>query len=119
MKGASQLAPLGIRIPDELKARIQERAQQNGRSMNAEILDIIEKSFSLDANQQVEIFNDKINHLTRVNDLKDQIIESMTGTISSQKETISALESSVGSQQEHMEILKGHIDFLKSILDKK
>jgi plasmid stability protein len=38
MKGASLIAPLGVRIPDELKSKIQEQAKENGRSMNAEIL---------------------------------------------------------------------------------
>lgn len=119
MKGASQLAPLGIRIPDELKTRIQDRAQKNGRSMNAEIMDIIEKSFSSNTDQQVMILQEKIRHLTGISDLKDQIIESMTGTISSQKETISALESSVSSLESHLELLKNHIDFLKNLLDEK
>lgn len=41
MKGASQIAPFGLRIPDELKEKIQARARQNGRSMNSEIVQIL------------------------------------------------------------------------------
>ncbi|MCV5791695.1 Arc family DNA-binding protein, partial [Escherichia coli] len=38
MKGARDISPLGIRIPDYLKKRIQQEADKNGRSMNSEIV---------------------------------------------------------------------------------
>ncbi len=41
MKGASQIAPFGLRMPEELKEAIAERAKRNGRSMNAEIVQIL------------------------------------------------------------------------------
>lgn len=44
MKGASLIAPLGVRIPDDLKEKIQSQAKANGRSMNAEIVQILEES---------------------------------------------------------------------------
>lgn len=46
MKGASQIAPLGVRIPDELKEKIQARARKNSRSMNSEIVHILESAFT-------------------------------------------------------------------------
>ncbi|MDA5495943.1 Arc family DNA-binding protein [Yersinia intermedia] len=46
MKGASNIAPFGLRMPDELKQRISELAKKNGRSMNAEIVSIIENHFA-------------------------------------------------------------------------
>lgn len=45
MKGASNIAPFGLRMPDELKQRVSELAKKNGRSMNAEIVNIIENHF--------------------------------------------------------------------------
>ena len=42
MKGASQIAPFGLRMPEELKDAIAERAKANGRSMNSEIVQILE-----------------------------------------------------------------------------
>ncbi|HBT0596793.1 Arc family DNA-binding protein [Klebsiella pneumoniae] len=42
MKGASLIAPFGLRMPEELKEKIAERAKSNGRSMNAEIVQILE-----------------------------------------------------------------------------
>lgn len=42
MKGASHIAPLGVRLPEELKQKLQERAVRNGRSMNSEIVQILE-----------------------------------------------------------------------------
>lgn len=41
MKGASLIAPFGLRMPEELKEKIAERAKNNGRSMNAEIVQIL------------------------------------------------------------------------------
>ncbi|MGP2520455.1 Arc family DNA-binding protein [Pantoea ananatis] len=43
MKGASQIAPFGLRMPEELKEAISKRAKKNGRSMNAEIVFMLEK----------------------------------------------------------------------------
>lgn len=42
MKGASQIAPFGLRMPEDLKDAIAERAKNNGRSMNSEIIYILE-----------------------------------------------------------------------------
>ncbi|EOI6456166.1 TPA: Arc family DNA-binding protein [Yersinia enterocolitica] len=42
MKGASQIAPFGLRMPEDLKDAIAERAKRNGRSMNSEIIHILE-----------------------------------------------------------------------------
>lgn len=44
MKGASLIAPFGLRMPEELKEKIAERAKANGRSMNAEIVQILQDS---------------------------------------------------------------------------
>ncbi|WP_418458392.1 Arc family DNA-binding protein [Citrobacter braakii] len=46
MKGASLIAPFGLRMPEELKEKIAERARANGRSMNAEIVQILENAIS-------------------------------------------------------------------------
>lgn len=48
MKGASQIAPFGLRMPEELKDAISKRAAENGRSMNAEIVQMLEDSLSSD-----------------------------------------------------------------------
>lgn len=48
MKGASLIAPFGLRMPEDLKERIAERARANGRSMNAEIVHVLADSFSSD-----------------------------------------------------------------------
>lgn len=42
MKGASLIAPFGLRMPEELKEKISNRARSNGRSMNAEIVQILQ-----------------------------------------------------------------------------
>ncbi|KLU15137.1 MULTISPECIES: Arc family DNA-binding protein [Xenorhabdus] len=44
MKGMRSITPLGVRIPDDLKEKIQERAARNGRSMNSEINMILQSA---------------------------------------------------------------------------
>jgi len=39
------IAPFGVRMPSELKARIKEAAKKNKHSMNAEIVTRLEMSF--------------------------------------------------------------------------
>lgn len=106
MKGASQIAPLGVRLPEDLKAKVQHRANENGRSMNAEIVSIIEKSFSADAEQHHGAVQRILKHLQQVADLKDQIISSQESSISSQRETINSMERTIGALEEHIEILQ-------------
>ncbi|AUZ68244.1 Arc family DNA-binding protein [Escherichia coli] len=48
MKGASLIAPFGLRMPEELKEKIAERAKANGRSMNAEIVQILQDALPPD-----------------------------------------------------------------------
>lgn len=36
------IAPYGVRMPAELKERLQARAKRNGRSMNSEIVQILQ-----------------------------------------------------------------------------
>ena len=40
------IAPFGVRIPDALKDRIREQAEKNRRSVNAEILVMLERDLS-------------------------------------------------------------------------
>lgn len=74
MKGASQIAPFGLRMPEELKDVIAERAKQNGRSMNSEIVQILEDALNGSASSKAEIHvpNDVLNKLIT---LMEQTIE--------------------------------------------
>lgn len=49
MKGASHIAPFGLRMPEELKDKISESAKKNGRSMNSEIVQILEDAMQSSA----------------------------------------------------------------------
>ncbi|EKN3986545.1 TPA: Arc family DNA-binding protein [Yersinia enterocolitica] len=126
MKGASQIAPLGVRLPDELKEKVQERAKEHGRSMNAEIVGVIEKSFSEQPNQEALAMKSALEHLQAINELKDQIIASQESSIKSQKETISslhqtidamdrsidAMDRTIKSLEDHVRILQSHVKTL-------
>ncbi|EEA7628936.1 Arc family DNA-binding protein [Enterobacter roggenkampii] len=48
MKGASLIAPFGLRMPEDLKEKIAERAKNNGRSMNAEIVQILQDALEFE-----------------------------------------------------------------------
>jgi len=41
------IAPFGVRMPKELKAKIKESAKQNRHSMNAEIVGRLEASYAV------------------------------------------------------------------------
>jgi plasmid stability protein len=115
MKGASQIAPLGVRIPDDLKEKIQAQAKDNGRSTNAEIVQILENSFTVDPGIPEKIINDLISQYEATIKLKDEIIEL-------QKSTMSHMESSISSLESHVKILNDHIDMLKkniAVLEEK
>ncbi|HFO2534986.1 TPA: Arc family DNA-binding protein [Yersinia enterocolitica] len=49
MKGMRTIAPMGVRIPDDMKEKIQERAKKNGRSMNSEIIMLLEHALTREA----------------------------------------------------------------------
>lgn len=50
MKGMRNIAPTGVRIPDELKEKIVQRAHRNGRSINSEIVTILQAAIDEDEN---------------------------------------------------------------------
>ncbi|HDM8441789.1 TPA: Arc family DNA-binding protein [Yersinia enterocolitica] len=114
MKGASQIAPLGVRLPDELKEKVQERAKEHGRSMNAEIVGVIEKSFSEQPNQEALAMKSALEHLQAINELKDQIIASQESSIKSQKETISSLHQTIDAMDRTIKSLEDHVRILQS-----
>lgn len=108
MKGASQIAPVGIRLPDELKEKVQKRAAENGRSMNAEIVSIIEDSFSTSEGliAAIEQYRIMEKHFNELISLKDEIIDSQRGSIE--------------HLTEHVNILRSHLEMVQNLLgDKK
>ena len=46
MSTSPQPAPYPLRMPDELRAQLSERAKSNGRSVNAEIVSILQGALS-------------------------------------------------------------------------
>jgi hypothetical protein len=54
------IAPFGVRMPSELKAKIKNAAKENKQSMNAEIVKRLESSFTENMNDfnNYELFNE-------------------------------------------------------------
>lgn len=48
MKGMRNIAPFGLRMPEELREAIQQRAKNNGRSINSEIVQILQETLDTD-----------------------------------------------------------------------
>lgn len=57
MKGMRNIAPFGLRMPDDLREDIQQRAKRNGRSMNSEIVQILEDALTQSAVKVQSEFN--------------------------------------------------------------
>lgn len=49
MRVTRNIASFGLRVPDELKEDVQDRANKNGRSFNSEILQILFETVYLEA----------------------------------------------------------------------
>ena len=72
MKGASLIAPFGLRMPEYLKVKIAERAKSNGRSMNAEIVQILQDAVDSKGNDVASMAGIDAQEMHR---LLDKIIE--------------------------------------------
>ena len=70
MKGMRSIAPFGLRMPDELKEKIQERAKVNGRSMNSEIIQTLEDAVGGGSNENSKLVAGILAHM-KVNKGKD------------------------------------------------
>lgn len=49
-ENVQDIGPFGVRMPSELKAKIKAAAKANRHSMNAEIVERLEKSFPSESN---------------------------------------------------------------------
>lgn len=81
MKGASQIAPLGIRLPEDLKEGIKARAAINGRSMNAEIVQMLDDAMHAnDSAPEIAKLRQEITTLKLMLALQERSIEMMQST---------------------------------------
>jgi predicted transcriptional regulator len=62
------IAPYGVRMPAELKEKLQEIAKSNGRSLNSEIVMILEdhvKRNTMDLDSLRELDNDELHEIIK------------------------------------------------------
>jgi hypothetical protein len=45
--------PFGVRMPDEIKEWLAQRAEENGRSMNAEIVQLLKQERSRERGERI------------------------------------------------------------------
>lgn len=91
MKGASLIAPFGLRMPEELKEKISERAKNNGRSMNAEIVQILQDALDGRLEQLEETihkYGGRVNPISELDDVEKiykEVISTDPENLSSQE----------------------------------
>ena len=75
MNGMRNIAPTGVRIPDDLKDKIQARARRNGRSMNSEIVHILQTAVDNEAKP------DNVEELAQIeaDKFKQALLETLQG----------------------------------------
>lgn len=83
---------MGVRIPDELKEKIQEQAKLSGRSMNAEIVSILESSFTNTEKVQDEEFEKLIESYKDRFLIMDKLIKTQANALELSSEQISLLK---------------------------
>lgn len=54
-KYPTRIAPFGLRMPDDLKARVQAAAEANNRSLNAEIVATLEEKYPAPSPRQYDL----------------------------------------------------------------
>lgn len=106
MKGMRNIAPIGVRIPDDLKEKVQQKAKENGRSMNAEIIHIIEESIN-------GIGSDKTDSS------QEEYINQLISIISVQKESIDLAKEQIALLRQQIKIITGFDlhEYLKRMAD--
>ncbi|EPM0598882.1 TPA: Arc family DNA-binding protein [Klebsiella pneumoniae] len=100
MKGASLIAPFGLRMPEELKDKIAQRAKDNGRSINAEIVQTLEDSLKdknlnnsiASLSMALDTFKKVESAMTEALEAKDKHIKSITDLAHVQADYIAALK---------------------------
>lgn len=65
------IAPFGLRMLPELRAKVEESAKVNGRSMNAEVVSRIETSYKLESTMDLVLDQAK-----QIKELRNKVMES-------------------------------------------
>lgn len=69
MKGMRNIAPFGLRMPDDLREAIAKRAKNNGRSMNSEIVQILQDAIDSEGFiKGIEEFEKHQNKIKKIDD---------------------------------------------------
>ncbi|MEP8949542.1 Arc family DNA-binding protein (plasmid) [Enterobacter asburiae] len=94
------IAPYGVRMPSDLKEKIQEQAKAHGRSMNAEIVQILEESFDDFSEDEERNDEDLIK-------LYEQQIEAMKSVIDMQEKSFNLATEQIALLKLHYKMATG------------
>lgn len=79
-----------LRFPDGMRDAIAERAKRNGRSMNSEIIQIIEDVLETDKNNEIVITESDISEFSRV---KPETMEVLVDAIEKNEQLIKQMKA--------------------------
>ncbi|MDP0922208.1 Arc family DNA-binding protein [Klebsiella pneumoniae] len=79
-----------LRFPDGMRDAIADRAKRNGRSMNSEIIQIIEDVLETDKNNEIVITESDISELSRV---KPETMEALVDAIEKNEQLIKQMKA--------------------------
>ncbi|MGL6191405.1 MAG: Arc family DNA-binding protein [Serratia nevei] len=101
MKGMRNIAPLGVRLPEELKEKIQEQAKVNGRSTNAEIVTLLEQSVGGGSAKESK------EELEKVVESYEEQVKQLMSMIKVQRETIDLAYEQIALLKQHIKLTTG------------
>ncbi|CVE50057.1 Arc-like DNA binding domain [Serratia marcescens] len=101
MKGMRNIAPLGIRLPEELKEKIQEQAKVNGRSTNAEIVTLLEQSVGSGSAKESK------EELEKIVESYEEQVKQLMSMIKVQRETIDLAYEQIALLKQHIKLTTG------------
>ncbi len=100
----NKVVTMKVRVTPEFREKLVTTAKENNRSMNAEIVDRLEKSFNIDLGDlTVDEFNQFLNKAEKFTYLQNKKIDEQQETIS---ELIKSLKKSNDQSEQLIEIIR-------------
>ncbi len=102
----NKVVTMKVRVTPEFREKLVSTAKENNRSMNAEIVDRLEKSFSIDLGDLTpEEFDTFLIRTEKVTKLQSEKIDEQQKTIN---ELINSLKKSNDQMEQLIEIIKNY-----------
>jgi len=117
----ANIAPFGLRMQPDLKARIEKSARQNNRSMNAEIVELLERSIALEALEaEVSVLREQAKRddetFTEFHKNQEYFMRTMRDAVKEAAEAVKIARTNEGKWQGMVEEMLPKMDILNNLL---